>query len=208
MKKHSKRNLTYAMALGRSMTAVMDPPSANEATTPANLQTALGVESHAHARYLEFAKEADEEGYAPVASLFRAAARAEEIHLGNLREVLNGLGLPSAENSDPVVVKSTFENLHAAIRDEVYERDEMYPSFLFQARSEGNRAAARAFHLAQTAESEHADLFSQSLRELERLRGDALVHHVCPVCGLTLADADRSRCTVCSTPIDQFEKVS
>ena len=52
------------------------------ATTPApaktleHLQAAFNGESNAHARYLEFAKQADAEGCGPVASLFRAAARA------------------------------------------------------------------------------------------------------------------------------------
>ena len=50
-----------------------------------NLQAAFNGESNANARYLAFAKKADEEGYGQVASLFRAAARAEEIHAANAR---------------------------------------------------------------------------------------------------------------------------
>ena len=48
-----------------------------------NLQTAFNGESNANARYLAFATKADQEGYGGVASLFRAAARAEEIHAAN-----------------------------------------------------------------------------------------------------------------------------
>ena len=40
-----------------------------------HLQDAFNGESNASARYIAFAKKADSEGYAPVASLFRAAAR-------------------------------------------------------------------------------------------------------------------------------------
>lgn len=43
-----------------------------------NLQTAFNGESNANAKYLAFAKKADDEGYTKVGSLFRAAARAEE----------------------------------------------------------------------------------------------------------------------------------
>ena len=42
--------------------------------TLANLQSAYNGESNAHVKYLEFAKQADVEGYGKVASLFRAAA--------------------------------------------------------------------------------------------------------------------------------------
>jgi hypothetical protein len=56
---------------------------AESKTTLENMQAAYNGESNAHARYLAFAKPADQEGYGEVASLFRAAARAEEIHPGN-----------------------------------------------------------------------------------------------------------------------------
>jgi hypothetical protein len=46
-----------------------------------NLQSAYSSESNAHVKYLELAKQADSEGYGKVASLFRAAAAAVQIHL-------------------------------------------------------------------------------------------------------------------------------
>ncbi len=45
---------------------------------------AFNGESNANARYVAFAVKADEEGYKGVGSLFRAAARAEEIHAEDL----------------------------------------------------------------------------------------------------------------------------
>lgn len=44
-------------------------------TTLDNLLAAYNGESNANAKYLAFAKKADEEGYGQAASLFRAAAR-------------------------------------------------------------------------------------------------------------------------------------
>ena len=182
--------------------------AAEEPVTPANLQTAYSGEMNAHTRYLEFAKEADEEGYAPVASLFRAAARSEQIHANNHAEAIRGLGEEPKPQLETPVVKSARANLEAAIQGEVYERDEMYPTFVHQARVEGNRAAARTFHLAQKAETEHAALFTEALEQLERLRGEAVVYYVCPVCGFTTAQANGLRCPVCSTAAEQFERVS
>jgi len=60
--------------------------------TVENLQTAFNGESNAHARYLAFAVKADQQGYGGVASLFRAAARAEEIHAANYLAEIQKLG--------------------------------------------------------------------------------------------------------------------
>ena len=112
-----------------------------------NLQTAFNGESNAHARYLAFAVKADAEGYAGVASLFRAAARAEEIHAGNHAAVIKDFGgIPVAKLEDPGV-KSTRENLEAALKGENYERDVMYPAFLSQATSDASAEALRTFRL-------------------------------------------------------------
>lgn len=207
MKRNTKIEHASAPASGAAGADASAASSVVESVTLANLQTAYNGEMNAHTRYLAFAKDADEEGYAPVASLFRAAARAEEIHARNHEVVILGMGSSPKANIEPVVVRSTHDNLEAAIKGEVYERDEMYPAFLRQARSERNQAAGRTFHLAQKAETEHAALFTQALKELERLRGEAIVYYVCPVCGFTAAKADGARCPVCSHPTDRFEKV-
>lgn len=208
MKKHTKTGSTTEGASGGSTAAASETPSVPKSVTLANLQTAFNGESNAHARYIAFAKEADQEGYPPVASLFRAAARAEEVHARNHAEVIRGFGVEPEANIEAVIVNSTRDNLEIAVKGEIYERDEMYPSFLHQARLERNRAAGRTFHLALKAETEHAALFAHALRELERLRGEAIVYYVCPVCGFTAAKADGARCPVCSNPTDRFEKVS
>src|SRR5271166_4113130 len=114
--------------------------------TVENLQTAFNGESNAHARYLAFAVKADQEGYGEVASLFRAAARAEEIHAANHAAVIKELGgVPQAKIEKPDV-KTTRDNLQAAIKGETYERDTMYPEFLKQARIDGSRAAIKSLN--------------------------------------------------------------
>ena len=209
MKRQSKpRSSSKPAAVAPASTAAATAAAVAEGMTLTNLQTAYNGESNANAHYLAFARQADEEGYAPVASLFRAAARAEAIHVNNHAEIIRGLGAEPSATVEPVIANSTKDNLEAAIKGETYERDSMYPMFLHQARAEGNQSAARTFHLALKAETEHAALFTQALNELERLRGEAVVYYVCPVCGFTAAKADGDRCPVCSTPTERFEKVS
>jgi rubrerythrin len=61
--------------------------------TVANLLAAYEGESNAHIKYVVFAAKADAEGWHGAASLFRAAARAEEIHATNHSRVLKQLGV-------------------------------------------------------------------------------------------------------------------
>jgi rubrerythrin len=59
------------------------PLIAAKPETMQNLKAAYSAESNAQARYLAFAEKADAEGYGAAASLFRAAARARQIHVTN-----------------------------------------------------------------------------------------------------------------------------
>lgn len=178
-------------------------------TTLENMQAAFNGESNAHARYLAFSNRADAEGYGEVASLFRAAARAEEIHATNHASVIKKLGAVPQAKVDSPDVKSTHENLQAAIKGETYERDTMYPDFIKQARLDGNRDAVKSLNYAKTAEAEHAKLYSAALADLDRLKGTkSVTFFVCPTCGYTTRDANLLKCPSCFTPKEKFEKVA
>ena len=196
------------LALTLALTAL--PSGATAATkTLDNLQAGFNGESNAHARYLAFAEKAAEEGYGEVASLFRAAAKAEEVHAANHAAVIKKMGGTPLAKIETPVVKSTKENLDAAIKGESYERDTMYPDFLKQARAEGNRDAVQAFNYAKTAEGEHAKLYSEALNNLPKLKGSKEKdYYVCIVCGYTTSQLDFSKCPSCFSHKDKYEKVS
>ena len=61
------------------------------ATTIANLLAAFDGESNANAKYVAFATKADADGWHGAASLFRAAAQAEQIHAANHARVIRQL---------------------------------------------------------------------------------------------------------------------
>src|SRR5579859_1375695 len=200
----------FAYSLLAMTLALVTLPSRAAATTKTldNLQAGYNGESNARARYLAFAEKANQEGYGEVASLFRAAAKAEEVHASNHAVVIKKLGgMPTAKIETPVV-KSTNENLEAAIKGESYERDTMYPEFLKEARAEGNRDAVQTFNFAKTAEAEHAKLYSEALNNLPKLKGTkAKDYYVCTVCGYTTPQMDFSKCPSCFTHKDKYEKV-
>jgi len=200
---------TFTFATLALVAALLAQPGAAAAGTLDNLQAAYNGESNAHARYLAFAQKADQEGYGAVASLFRAAARAEEIHANNHAVVIKQMGgTPKADIETPDV-KSTRENLQAAIKGETYERDTMYPAFLTQARTEMNRAAIQTFNYAKTAEAEHAKLYTKALDNLSSLAGSKAVdYYVCTICGYTTVELNFEKCPSCFNPKDKYVTVN
>ena len=160
-----------------------------------NLQTAYNGESNARAKYLEFAKKAEQEGYGQVASLFRAAAAAEQIHRTCEASVMNEMGAtPQAKVALPPI-KSTKQNLEdSASKGEAYERDTMYPQFIRQARTDNNNRAAQCFSYAQAAEAQHFNLFNAAARDLSQTKGSAASYYVCTEGGYTMARLDVSKC--------------
>lgn len=216
--------LSFAACGGISLTSCSrsQPPSArvetssptvqqvstSESPTLKNLQAAYNGESNAHVMYLDFAKKADEEGYKEVASLFRAAARAEEIHRDNHAKVIRDLSATPKNNITTPEVKSTQENLETAIKGESYERDTMYPQFIKQAKAEKNQAAVQTLSYAQAAEAQHAQLYAQAKNNLTAWQQAAQPFYVCTVSGETwMNQKDTAKCPASKTG-KLFEKVS
>lgn len=177
-------------------------------STLENLQAAYNGESNAHATYLAYSAKAKAEGYQKVASLFAAAARAEEIHATNHAKVIRTMGgEPKAEVKKPQVASSR-ENLQSALKGETYERDTMYPDFLAKARKDANGDAIQTLNLARNAEIEHAKLYKQALDEFEGWKGSSAGFYVCPVCGWTSTTLPAERCPSSFTPKSRFLTVS
>jgi rubrerythrin len=170
-------------------------------------------ESNAHAKYSAFAKKADEEGLHGAASLFRAAARAEQIHFTNHSKVIAQLGGHAECEIHPVAVKGTLENLKTALEGENYEVDTMYPGFLAEATERKNNAAIRTFHWALEAEKTHARLYGEAIALLEAGKKDSWIgparnFYVCPACGYTSEDPkEHDKCPVCNMPWEKFEVI-
>jgi rubrerythrin len=156
---------------------------------------------------------ADADGLHGAASLFRAAGRAEQIHAANHAQVIKQLGGEAKCEIHAVEVKSTLENLKAALSGEQYEVDVMYPGFLKEAEERKNGAAIRTFTGAMEAEKTHARLYGEAVALLvggkrDSWIGEARDFYVCPVCGYTSeTEEEHERCPVCKCPWERFEIV-
>lgn len=172
-----------------------------------NLEAALNGESAAKTRYAAFAVKAHEDGYEDVANLFRAAARAEEIHAGALAELVAKMGeKPTPEVGIPDV-KSTAENLAAALGGETEEFKAMYPSFIEAAKAEGEMDAVRVFTGAKAAEESHARFYKDASDNLQKWKTDTRTFFVCGVCGNTVTELNFDKCPICFAPKDKYEKI-
>jgi rubrerythrin len=186
---------------------------AENTTTVENLMAAFEGESNAHAKYSAFAVKADEEGLGGAASLFRAAARAEQIHASNHARVIGQLGGHAECAIHAVEVKGTLENLKTALGGETYEIDTMYPGFLAEAAERKNTGALRTFNWALEAEKTHQRLYGEAIALLEAGKkdswiGETMNFYVCSVCGYTSETPDEhERCPVCNLPGEKFEVI-
>jgi rubrerythrin len=202
-----RQSFVLLVILACSVFVLAGPAVAAPSKTLDNLQAAFNGESNANAKYLEFAKKADQEGYAGAASLFRAAAKAEEFHARNHGDVIKKMGAtPKAEIKLPAI-KTTAENLKAAIEGETYERDKMYPEFIAEAKAAGEKDAVKSFNFAVTAEGQHAKFYAEAAANLTAWKA-AKKFAVCPVCGNTVTVVDFSKCPVCFTPGEKFVPVA
>ncbi len=160
-----------------------------------DLKAAFAGESQANRRYLAFARKAEEDGFPQVARLFRAAAHAETVHALNH---LRALG----------EVKSTAENLQAAIGGENYEVISMYPGFIRDAEAEQAKKALTSFRWAWEVEKVHEELYRKALEALQTNREIPEVeYYVCPFCGYTHEGPLEGKCPVCGTPGSKFELI-
>ena len=191
----------------------MSQAIAETSATIANLLAAYEGESNAHAKYDFFAAKADAEGWLGAASLFRAAARAEQIHAANHARVIKKLGGDARCEIHAVAVKSTLENLKAALAGEQYEIETMYPGFIAEASGIDIALARRTYTWAMEAEKTHAQLFQEAIGLVElRLKtswvGFACPFYVCAACGFTTnTPEEQARCPVCNLAWDKFEVI-
>ena len=164
-------------------------------TTQENLESAFAGESQANRKYLFFAEKAEEEGHKRIARLFRAAADAETVHAKNHLRVMQG-------------IKSTRENLLAAIGGESHEFTEMYPAFIEKAEAEGEKEAADSFEMANKVEQIHHRLYESALSMLDKGQAMELKpFYVCQYCGNTVEGEAPDKCPVCGAPKRMFKLI-
>jgi len=175
-----------------------------------NLKAGIKGETTASAKYAAFAEKARAEGLDTVAKLFDAASKAESIHAANHLKVLEGLGEKMEEFKPEFEVKTTADNLQAAIDGESYEVATMYPQFLADAKAEKVEKAVKSFTWAFDTEKKHQVFYQKALAAVQTNAENTLPfeYAVCPVCGNTYDKATiEKKCDFCGTSKDKFIRI-
>ena len=180
---------------------------ANSSPTAKNLMIAYNGQSNAKEKFLAYAKKADQEGYLEAGQLFRAAANSAEIHARNTAKALTDLGMTPATTVRKHDIKSTKENLSAAIKSEGYKSEKMYPKFLKQAKTDNIQAAVISFGSISKVDANRKTIFQNALKNLEKYKNASKGFSVCQICGNIVEVIDFSDCPVCGYSASEYKKI-
>lgn len=148
-------------------------------------------EAKAALRLKVYADKAEQEGYLPIAKLFRVIARSEEIHgercLRMLREI-----------------KGTEENLKASFESEVQVAGVAYGQFIKLATEEEDETANSIFSQSRDVEDGHSKLYKEAMSHLMEER--ETTYYICGVCGYVSDGTLPDECPVCGAKSEEFSK--
>lgn len=179
-----------------------------DAQTIENLKVSVMNESTASAKYAAFAVKAREEGHDSISRLFEAVSRAERIHAETFQGILDEKYDIKVEDFKlQFQVKTTAENIQAALDGESGEISTMYPQYLADAKTDKVEKAVNAFSWALEGEKKHLMFYKKALESLKS--GTAVIlpsgYAVCPVCGNTYDSlAIGNHCALCETAKEIF----
>jgi rubrerythrin len=158
-----------------------------------DIKNAFISESEVNRKYLSYARKAENEGLEHVARLFRAVADAKGIHAYN--------HLRASKE-----VKSSMENLKAALEKEINDFKDMYGTMIEHAHAEGDKWCIKSFSYAQETERLYIQLFQDSLDTFGK-QEDEKIYYVCKVCGLIVVNDLPEKCPLCGSRKKVFKKV-
>jgi rubrerythrin len=159
-----------------------------------NLGKAFIGESMARNRYTMYAGIARKEGYQAIADIFLTTAGNELEHAEWNMRMLNSVIAKSGKAKDdlkvdsdvPHVMKTTVENLAAAIAGEHYETTKMYPEFADVAQKEGLNDIAVRLRAIGRVEAHHESRYNMLLEQVKAgtvFKKTERVQWVCTKCG-------------------------
>lgn len=160
--------------------------------TGKNLDHCFERNCQAYIKFLAFAAKAEAEGHQLIARLFHAVAGARKIHIDAYMKTV-------------ALVKSTADNLKAAIDSEIFEADELYPEYILTAKDEACLEIKCSFVRARSAKMKNIHLYESTLEEL----GSAELADcfLCSVCGYLHKGTDAVDCPVCGSGPETLKRI-
>ena len=172
--------------------------------TEKNLVAAYMAESMAYTRYMYYAKQAEKDGYPPIARIFTITASNEMHHSKVFFKFLQGGRVSKEMTIDSGVIGTTLENLKTAAAEEQAEGVEAYTKAAKEAREEGFDDIALVFESIAEVELTHEQRFRRFIKHLEDgtlYKRDKPVKWQCLVCGYEYEGTEPPTvCPACSHP--------
>ena len=173
-----------------------------------DLRVAFNYESTSAEKYAKFAQAAMKEGYDTIYQLFKAVSMSESIQASNFGKVIEKLS-GSAVTADigSFEVKTTAENIQAAIKTEIYAMHSLYPGFIRDGENEKAPDAAKSFTWAWNTKKGNFKYFRGALAAIVAGNESRLPFSwlVCPTCGNSCSKEDlKDACDFCLTKKEQF----
>jgi rubrerythrin len=153
------------------------------------LHQAYAGEAKAVLRLGLFAKEAEKEGFAHIAKLFRVIAFSEKIHGERALRVLREVG-------------DTQQNLTESFESEQKVAQVAYNSFIKKAWELGEKEAALHFTQSRDVEETHANLYKNALDTM--MEEQEVSYRVCTVCGYVAENTLPEECPICQAKKEKF----
>ncbi len=173
-----------------------------------DLRSAYNSESTFAEKYAKFAQAATNEGYDTLAKLFLAVSKSERIHSTNHGKVIDKLGYDSGTAEiGSFEVKSTIENLKAAIKSEAFDMQSVYPGFIRDAEREKVPEIARSFNWAWNGEKTHLRYYRNASEIIGKgnEKDIPFVWYICSGCGNIYTPANvKEKCELCLTKQENF----
>ena len=173
--------------------------------TRENLMRAFAGESQARNRYTFAACQAQKEGLAAIAQVFRFTASQEQAHAKVFYDFLQELSgqTISVDGTYPVdLCPDTLGMLRAAQHNEYQEFENDYARFAQIARQEGFDLISRRFEMIRQIEKAHGDrfgLFADWLEKQKLFDNGTQTAWMCLNCGeIIYASMAPNQCPVCS----------
>jgi rubrerythrin len=172
--------------------------------TEDNLISAFAGESQAHMRYTLYSVRA-EKNFPNVSRLFKAVAFAERIHARNHYRNIQHLGDYKTVSMALFGNQNTSMDLKNGIDGEMFEVNEMYPSYMELAKIQEEPAAEITFRYAWEAEKTHAAFYQRAKASVdENMDLELEQMGVCDVCGYTVEGEPPERCPICNAKKERF----
>lgn len=178
-----------------------------EMKTLTDLQAAYQDEKNDMAIYISFAKIAESDNLPDAAKLFKALAKAEEIHSKVLGKAIKELGAEPKFTPVTNIGKTTKENLEYAIKNETADKEQIYAPLLTLAENEEVKQAIRAIRETKSVENQNGILIKNALENFESLNSGNAEYYVCSVCGFPVRKINFGFCPICMNPKDVYIKI-